>query len=337
MNSDPALALNRWGLYRNSRGGVSGGWTSFKTFLNYCQRFGFWSRLYGGGGLGFPPTPPNGAALYGKAWHKSYCAMWKKEPLKEALLKFLDEEQLEANAYALLIDEVQRDMDWYWQQERSDERLTVLACEEELVAEIGRHTLRGTPDLVAMEPSGSVLVPDHKSHTVLSYDQRGNPRIEIMPRQQTVAKYRTSRQFPYYLALWNRLHPDQRGYDALLNMVPSHVTAVLGLLNERKGNVQFPKVTRVDLEPYTENYLDEVLAQVLNLCDYIADWWDEGGEWPPPTDSVSLREALLLFPENDESCVGYGGRVCGFYDLCRGTPEERKFLIDESFALKEVH
>jgi hypothetical protein len=318
----------RFGIQRTPEGGVSMGWTSIKNFRR-CMRLGFWSRMYNGTGLQFPPSPPSLPALYGRMWHKLYCASWKNESLSEAGKALLAEEGLIADSFQMLVDEVQRDLDWYMSQPRSTAKLKVLTCEEEIRVKIGIHELRGTPDLMALEESGSIVMPDHKTFGCLSYTKTGSPKITPMPREETVVRYQLTRQFAFYCWLWNLTY-EQKCYDAMLNLVPSHITQVLGILGDRDGNVRYPEIHRVDLEPYAPSYLDEVGAQALDLCDAIKAYFD----YHDQDSAKALADALIAFPENEEACMGYGGSTCGFLGLCRGSHEDREFLLTEAFKQK---
>ena len=316
--------VNRWGLRRTPEGGVSIGWTTIKAFRK-CMRKGYWSRLHGGHGLELQPGPPDIALLYGQLWHACYRASFKHVPFKDAMLKHLEEEGLEAEAYAMLLEEVIRDIDWYWQQDRGETELEVLACEEELSVKVGPHELRGTPDLVCRAPSGSVMLPDHKTFGVIRYSKEGRISLYPNPPESTVVGYQMSRQFPFYMALWNRLHPEAKCFDAMLNMVPSHITQVLNILDTRKGEKVVPKIRRINLEPYAESYLDECLRQAVALCNQIANWWAYGSDF---------EAALEVFAENDHACQGYKGSRCAFFDICVGDADLRREAFQDVFSLK---
>lgn len=324
---------NRWGIRRTDSGGVSIGWTSIAS-LRECLRRGFWGKLYGGFGLTTPDAQaPNEAMLYGKLWHRAYRSAWRGENILDGLRAEIASEGLEAATWEELCQEVLRDVDWYWNTNRGDETtLQVLACEDELKVTFGRHELRGTPDLVALTPSESVVIPDHKTYGVLSFP-KGNARIELKPRDNRVQEYQTSRQFAFYMMLWNTLHPEQPCYDAMLNFVPSHVTKVLDILGTRKGNVELPQVTRLYLEPVAPNYLDELREQTLRLCDTIAEYWDIDAM--SENKDMAFAAALThYFPENPNACTNFWG-TCQFYGLCTGDTQLREGLLNEVFVKKE--
>jgi hypothetical protein len=324
-----AKKLHRWGIERTPEGGVSIGWTSLKTFYR-CPRLGFWSLVYGGRGIGLPKLPPNEAMLYGKLWHSGYRASWKGIPLIQGLEETLAEDELALEDWRFVCDEVIEDLDWYFSQTRGlAEQWEVLACEQELRLKLGRHLLRGTPDLVARSASGSVVMPDHKTFGVLSYTSNGTARITPEPKEQTINGYITSRQFPFYAGLWNR-QPGRKEedlcFDALLNLVPSHITTVNNILASRKGEPRWPQIRRLPLEPYAPSYVDRVLVQAERVCDAIAEWWDNGED---------LDDALARFNENEAACVGWGGSICQYYELDTADDSYRAILLDEGFERKD--
>lgn len=315
---------NRWGVRKTPEGGVSIGWTSITSFRS-CMRRAYWSKLYGGFGLTTPDAQqPNEAMLYGKLWHKAYRSSWRGENILEGLRAEVASEGLEPLAWDELCHEVLRDVDWYWSQHRGDETTyQVLACEDELKVRFGKHELRGTPDLVALTETGTVVIPDHKTYGVLSFP-KGNARIEMEPRDRTLQGYQTSRQFAFYMMLWNTLHPEQPCYDALLNLVPSHVTKVVDILASRKGNVVQPKVSRLYLEPVVPSYLEELREQTLFLCDEISKFWEKPDEIDP----------FVWFPENPDACSSFWG-TCQFYGLCTGDAQLREGLLSEVFVKRD--
>lgn len=325
--------MNRWGVRRTPQGGVSIGWTSIVAFRE-CARRAYWSKLYGGHGLTTPDeSTPNEAMLYGQLWHRAYRSSWRGENILESLREHIAGEGLRAEVYEELCAEVLRDVDWYWSQHRGDETTyQVLACEDELRVQFGRHELRGTPDLVARTESGTVVIPDHKTYGVLSFP-KGNARIELEPRERTIQGYQTSRQFAFYMMLWNTFHPEAACYDAMLNLVPSHVTRVVDILSSRKGNVAQPKVSRLYLEPVPPNYLEELREQTLELCDRIAEYWDAEAVSVNP-DKLFLDALTYYFPENPDACSSYYGK-CRFYNLCTGDAQLREGLLSDVFVKRE--
>jgi hypothetical protein len=138
-----------------------------------------------------------------------------------------------------------------------------------------------------------------------------------------VVKYQASRQFAFYAILWNQKHPEKPCYDSVLNMVPSHVTQVLGILGDRAGNVAQPEVKRIHLQSFSETYLEELKDSTIVLCNQIM--WVLDGSLDP----------LTTFAENESACIGFKGSRCAYYDLCTD-PEMRETLIGEVFKQKEA-
>lgn len=329
MADEVVKKLSRWGVERTPEGGVSIGWTALKTFYR-CPRLGYWSMLHGGRGISLPKLPPSEALLYGKLWHAGYRASWKNIPLAEGLNAVFAEDDLPPEDWQFLADEVISDLDWYFSQERGQQQSwEVLACEQELRVQLGRHVLRGTPDLVVRNETGSVVTPDHKTFGVLSYTSNGAARITPEPREASINGYSTSRQFPFYCFLWNnqpgRVEED-KCYDALLNLVPSHISRVNDILASRKGNVRWPQVRRLPLEPYAPSFVNRVGAQAIHFCDQIAAWWENGSD---------LEEALVLFKENEAACVSWGASICQYNELDIADDEYRAILLEEGFERKD--
>lgn len=324
---------NRWIVERTPEGGISIGYFSLTLYRN-CQRKLWWAKLAGkqGRGVAPPPSPPSLPLLYGKLWHAAYKADLLGLDQHEELISVLAEDKLDSGAYKDLLDDVKGDMEWYWNQNRTM-KIKVLSCEEELSIKVGPHIIRGTPDLVAeieADWGGGIYIPDNKTFVALSTTPTGSAKLTLKPRESTMMGHQHSRQFKFYAAVWNKLHPDQLCSDGLINMVPQQVNRILDVLAGRKGNIAKPEVVRdfIPMEPeHIELTWEQTVADVFEIADKLNT---EAREMY----GFSL-DPLVNFRENGSACIDAWGHPCTYLTLCESSSKIRQDLLDGAFVETE--
>lgn len=263
--------------------------------------------------------------VYGSLWHALFVSKHLGEEPAVAFERVASEYNPRLRPLlAQMWEELPGDMEWYEREAPSLEISDVLWIESpgnSLRLQVSPTlALLFRPDLVCRVNAAwgeGLATLDHKTYGVLSETAKG-PRYEPKPRALTTTSYFHSRQFPTYVGVWNRLHPEAPIEQAVLNLVPQRVTHVLKYLETRTKKADLPEVTR-EVLPYDPSYCERLVAEVVDTALEIERRIEQGD--------------AAVWRQHDNTCISYG-ETCAMMEACEAGDDQRAVIL-ESYATQD--
>ncbi len=308
----------RFRIYETDRGGLSVGFSAYLTFLQCREK----ARLrYVVGGSGIEPTDPPAAGnrVYGKLVHVGLKARLSKLDEKDAYALALAEEDegLPDDELGAVLEGVRADVGWFAENSNGLMDAEVLLAEDELRAAVGRHEMRGTPDLV-------VRLPESWGGRPALLDWKTVDPWRGLNDARAYDRARMSVQITFYLALLRTARPELATLDAQHVLIPRQAVATI----RRCGEKGFKGKTKVeDIRPKfigisrTKEQLDEIMEEFDEAMDVMEQWRArEGGD-------------SIAWPKNPSACVQPWG-LCEYAKICHASPEMREVVMEELFKAR---
>lgn len=301
---------DRFVIRRTAEGGLSMGYSAWALYAD-CPEHMRLAYLAGGQGLEERAQVVGESLLYGKLWHagiRARMAGLDEHGVFEAVVTETSDDlsnDIEGTCLA-----VHADLDWFEANSHGLMQARVLLAEQTLVARVGKHEMRGTPDLVLALPAswgGQTALIDWK--TVDPWrgltDARAHDRA------------RMSAQVTFYLALLRAARPEAATCDAQHVLIPRQVTNALAKIASPsfKGKTKAADIAIKAIGIHrTPEQLDEMLMRFEQTADELL-----------------AREGMSIWARNDAACVKPWG-VCKYAKICHVTPALRAAVIDELYT-----